>query len=100
MRDWIGGPMYRDKRERYLDVTDRIVHTTSRYMLGNLAFSVVCGTVYGLTAEILGLPYPLVLALIAGLHDLIPTVGATIAGIVIGIVALSVSVEALISSRS
>jgi predicted PurR-regulated permease PerM len=96
VRDWIGGLMYRDKRERYLDVTDRIVHTTSRYMLGNLAISVVCGTVYGLTAEILGLPYPLALALIAGLLDLIPTVGATIAGIVIGIVALSVSVEALI----
>jgi predicted PurR-regulated permease PerM len=97
VRDWIGGLMYRDKRERYLDVTDRIIHTTSRYMLGNLAISVVCGTVYGLTAEILGLPYPLALALIAGILDLIPTVGATIAGIVIGIVALSVSVEALIA---
>ena len=97
VRDWIGGLMYRDKRERYLDVTDRIIHTTSRYMLGNLAISVVCGTVYGLTAEILGLPYPLALALIAGILDLIPTVGATIAGVVVGIVALSVSVEALIA---
>jgi predicted PurR-regulated permease PerM len=97
VRDWIGGLMYRDKRERYLDVTDRIIHTTSRYMLGNLAISVVCGTVYGLTAEILGLPYPLALALIAGLLDLIPTVGATIAGIIVAIVALSVSVEALIA---
>ena len=97
VRDWIGGLMYRDKRERYLDVTDRIIHATSRYMLGNLAISVVCGTVYGVTAEILGLPYPLALALIAGILDLIPTVGATIAGIVIGIVALSVGVEALIA---
>jgi predicted PurR-regulated permease PerM len=97
VRDWIGGLMYRDKRERYLDVTDRSIHATSRYMLGNLAISVVCGTVYGLTAEILGLPYPLALALIAGILDLIPTVGATIAGVVVGIVALSVSVEALIA---
>ena len=97
VRDWIGGLMYRDKRERYLDVTDRIIHATSRYMLGNLAISVVCGTVYGVTAEILGLPYPLALALIGGILDLIPTIGATIAGIVIGIVALSVSVEALIA---
>jgi predicted PurR-regulated permease PerM len=97
VRDWIGGLMYRDKRERYLDVTDRIIHATSRYMLGNLAISVVCGTVYGVTAEILGLPYPLALALIAGILDLIPTIGATIAGILIGIVALSVSVEALIA---
>jgi predicted PurR-regulated permease PerM len=96
VRDWIGGLMYRDKRERYLDVTNRIVNTTSRYMLGNLAISVICGTVYGVTAVILALPYPRALALIAGLLDLIPTVGATIAGLIIGVVALSVSVEALV----
>jgi predicted PurR-regulated permease PerM len=96
VRDWIGGLMYRAKRERYLAVTNRIVNTTSRYMLGNLAISVICATVYGVTAVILGLPYPLALALIAGLLDLIPTVGATIAGIIIGVIALSVSLEALI----
>ena len=96
LRDWIGGLLYRDKRERYLDVTDRIVHTTSRYMLGNVAISFVCATVYGVTAVILDLPYPLALALVAGLLDLIPTIGATIAGVIIGLVALSVSLEALI----
>ena len=97
MRDWIGGLLYRDTRDRYLQVTDRIVQTTSRYMLGNVAISVICGTVYGVTAAILGLPYPLALAVIAGILDLIPTIGATIAGIIIGIVALSVSLEALIA---
>ena len=97
VRVWIGGLMYRDKRERYLDVTDRIIHVTSRYMLGNLAISVICGTVYGVTAVILDLPYPLALALIAGFLDLIPTVGATIAGAIIGVIALSVSVEALVA---
>ena len=96
VRDWIGSLLYRDKRERYLQVTDRIIHTTSRYMLGNVAISLICATVYGVTAEILGLPYPLALALIAGILDLIPTIGATIAGVIIGIVALSVSLEALI----
>jgi predicted PurR-regulated permease PerM len=97
VRDWIGGLMYRDNRERYLDVTNRIVNTTSRYMLGNLAISVICGTVYGVTAVMLDLPYPLALALVAGLLDLIPTVGATIAGVIVGVVALSVSVEALVA---
>ena len=66
-------------------------------MLGNLAISVICGTVYGVTAVILGLPYPLALAVIAGILDLIPTIGATIAGIIIGLVALSVSLEALVA---
>jgi predicted PurR-regulated permease PerM len=95
-RDWIGSLLYRDKRERFLRVTDRIIHTTSRYMLGNLAISVICGTVYGLTAVLLGLPYALALAVIAGILDLVPNIGATIAGVIIGIVALSVSLEAFI----
>ena len=95
-RDWIGSLLYRDKRERYLQVTDRIIQTTSRYMLGNVAISLICATVYGVTAVILGLPYPLALAVIAGLLDLIPNLGATIAGLIIGLVALSVSLDALI----
>ena len=66
-------------------------------MLGNLAISVICATVYGVTAVILDLPYPLALALIAGFLDLIPTVGATIAGVIIGVVALSVGLEALVA---
>jgi predicted PurR-regulated permease PerM len=96
MRDWIGGLLYRGERERFLRVTDRIVQTTSRYMLGNLVISVICGTVYGITAVILDVPYPLALAVIAGILDLIPSIGATIAGIIAGIVALSVSLGALI----
>jgi predicted PurR-regulated permease PerM len=96
VRDSIGGLLYRDKRERYERVTDRIVTTTSRYMLGNLAISVICGTVYGVTAVILGLPDALALALIAGILDIIPNIGSLLAGIIIGIVALSVSLFALI----
>jgi predicted PurR-regulated permease PerM len=97
MRQWTGSLLYRDKRERYLRVTDRIVSTTSRYMLGNVAISVICGTVYGVTAVILGLPYPLALAVIAAILDLVPNIGATIAGAIIAIVALSVSLEAMIA---
>jgi predicted PurR-regulated permease PerM len=97
LRSWIGGLLYRNERTRYVQVSDRIIQTTSRYMLGNLAISLICAIVYGVTAVILGLPYPLALALIAGILDLIPSVGATIAGIVISIVALSVSLEALIA---
>jgi predicted PurR-regulated permease PerM len=95
-RDWVGSLLYRNDRERYLQVTDRIVRTTSRYMLGNLGISVVCGTVYGVTAVILGLRYALALAVIAGILDLVPNIGATIAGVVIALVALSVSLEAMI----
>jgi alkanesulfonate monooxygenase SsuD/methylene tetrahydromethanopterin reductase-like flavin-dependent oxidoreductase (luciferase family) len=35
-RDWTGSLRYRGERKRYLQVADRIINTTSRYMLGNL----------------------------------------------------------------
>jgi predicted PurR-regulated permease PerM len=91
LREWIGGLLYRGDRERVQQVADRIVQTTSRYMLGNLAISFVCGIVYGVTALILDVPYPLALAVIAGVLDLIPSIGATIAGIIASLAALSVS---------
>jgi predicted PurR-regulated permease PerM len=97
VRSGIGNLLYRNSRERYERLTDRIIKTTSRYMLGNLAISLICGTVYGITAVILGLPHALALAVIAGILDLIPSVGALLAGIIIGIVALSVSLAALIA---
>jgi len=97
VRAGIGGLLYPDNRERYGQIADRVIQTASRYMLGNLAISVICATVYGITAVILGVPYPLALAVLAGLLDLIPNIGATIAGIIIGIVALTVSVGALIA---
>jgi predicted PurR-regulated permease PerM len=97
VRSGIGSLLYRDSRERYERVADRIIKTTSRYMLGNLAISLICGTIYGITAVILGLPHALALAVIAGILDLIPSIGALLAGIIIGIVALSVSLGALIA---
>jgi predicted PurR-regulated permease PerM len=97
VRASVGGLLYREKRERLERITDRIITTTSRYMLGNLVISVICATVYGTTAVILGVPYALALAFMAGILDLIPNVGALLAGIIMGIVALSVSLGALIA---
>lgn len=97
IRDWIGRLLYRGERERFLKVTDRIVQTTSRYMLGNLAISVICGAVYGTTAVILDVPYPLALAVIAAILDLIPSVGASIAGVIVAIVAASVGPGAFVA---
>jgi predicted PurR-regulated permease PerM len=96
LREWIGSLMKRDQRDRYLRVTDQILNTTSRYMLGNVAISLICGAVYGITAAVLGLPYPLALAVIAAILDLVPNIGATLAGAIISLVALSVSVQAFV----
>ena len=74
-----------------------VITAVSRTMLGNIAISVICGTIYGVSAWLLGLPAPLALAFIAGFLDLIPMVGATIAGTILVLVALSQGVtEAVI----
>jgi predicted PurR-regulated permease PerM len=67
-----------------------VVRAVSRTMLGNIAISVICGTIYGLSSWALGLPFPLALAFIAGFLDLIPMVGATIAGAILVLAALTV----------
>ena len=78
-------------------VAPAIVTAVSRTMLGNIAISVVCGTIYGLSSWALGLPFPLALAFIAGFLDLIPMVGATIAGVILVLAALTQGVpEAVI----
>jgi predicted PurR-regulated permease PerM len=73
-----------------------IVTAVSRTMLGNIAISIICGTLYGLSAWALGLPFPLALAFISGFLDLIPMVGATISGTILVLVALTQSVTAAV----
>jgi predicted PurR-regulated permease PerM len=65
-------------------------------MLGNIAISIICGTIYGLSAWALGLPFPLALAFIAGFLDLVPMVGATVAGVILVLAALTQGVPAAV----
>jgi predicted PurR-regulated permease PerM len=70
-------------------IAPAVVTAVSRTMLGNIAISVICGTLYGLVAWALGLPFPLALAFIAGFLDLVPMVGATVAGAILVLAALT-----------
>jgi predicted PurR-regulated permease PerM len=66
-----------------------IITAVSRTMLGNIAISIICGTIYGLSAWALDAPFPLALALIAGFLDLVPMVGATVAGTILVLATLT-----------
>ena len=52
-------------------------------LVGNLIISVIAGSVVGVTALLVGAPFPIVLAVIVGLLDLIPQVGSMIAAIIV-----------------
>ena len=66
-----------------LDVWERITTTISRWAIGAATIAVIAGTVQGTTAWLLGSSYAIALGVIAGLLDLIPNLGATIAGFVL-----------------
>lgn len=95
-REALGSLFENESDARWKRIGDEVISTTSRYMIGNIVISIICGAIYGTAAVLLGLPYPLALAVIAGVLDLIPNVGSLIAGIIIGVVALTVSTTALI----
>ncbi len=66
-----------------------VTETISYSLVGNLAISVIAGTVVGVTAVIIGAPFPVVLALIVGLFDLIPQIGSMIAAIIVVLITLA-----------
>jgi predicted PurR-regulated permease PerM len=96
--DWLFGFTPPAVEQRWRPVVEDSIRAVSSSLLGNLAISVVAGTVAGLSAWAFGLPFPVVLGVITGLLDLIPQVGATVAAVILGAIALTVSTPAFIGT--
>ncbi len=94
--DWLFGFARPETDARWRPVLEDSITAVSQSLIGNVAISLVAATVAGVSAWAFGLPFPIVLALITGLLDLIPQIGATIAAIILVAVALTVSTPAAI----
>jgi predicted PurR-regulated permease PerM len=79
------------RRPRAILIGDQIFVRVGAYVLGNLAISAVAGLVTFVWLLIFDVPYPLLLAAFVALTDLIPVVGATLGGIGVALVSLTVS---------
>jgi predicted PurR-regulated permease PerM len=79
------------RRERAGKLTDEILLRTGRYMLANVATSIIAGLATFVWLEVWGVPYPAALGVFVAVMDLIPLVGSTLGGIVVSLVALVVS---------
>jgi predicted PurR-regulated permease PerM len=95
--DWLFGFTRPETDTRWRPVIEDSIQAVSSSLIGNVAISIIAATVAGLSAWAFGLPFPLVLALITGLLDLIPQVGATVAAVILVAVALTVSTQAAIA---
>ena len=69
--------------ERWLAVWERVTESVSRWAIGVIVIAVIAGTTQGVTAWLLGSSYAVALGVIAGLLDMIPNLGATIAGVIL-----------------
>jgi predicted PurR-regulated permease PerM len=83
MRRALASVLMPGEDERWLTVWDRITESVSRWAIGVVIVATIAGTTQGLTAWLLGSSYALGLGVIAGLLDMIPNIGATIAGFIL-----------------
>jgi predicted PurR-regulated permease PerM len=74
------------EEERLRGLFADIYRSVAGYVAGNLAISVIAGLMTYITLTILDVPFAAPLAVLMAFLDLIPLVGATIGGVVIGIV--------------
>ena len=98
----IRGLFYRlvphSRRPRAILIGDDIMAKVGGYVLGNLVISIIAGVLTFAWLLIFGVPYAFLLAILVALLDLIPVVGSTIAGIVVALVALTVSLPVCLAT--
>jgi predicted PurR-regulated permease PerM len=75
-----------ERARRFRKIADDISDAIAGYVFGNFVISVLAGLVTYVTLRILGVPFATPLAILFGFFDLIPLVGATLGGILVGIV--------------
>ena len=83
---------------RVVLLTDEIMTRIGGFVLGNLLTSFIAGFGTWAWALILGIPYALLLGLLVALLDLIPVVGSTVGGIIVSLIALTVSLPLAIAT--
>jgi predicted PurR-regulated permease PerM len=88
------GLMRTESQTRWRRVGHEIYRTVGGYVTGNLFISLIAGVSTAIVLLIMGVPYWVALGLIVAILDLIPLAGATIAGIIIAVVAFLHSIPA------
>ena len=79
------------RRPRVILIGDEIFAKVGGYLLGNFLTSLVAGLGTYVWMLAFGIPYPALLALLVALLDLIPVIGSTIGGVIVSLVALTIS---------
>lgn len=95
---WIYSLVAASRRAKFTDLAEQISDSIGRYVMGQVSIGAIGSSLAFIMMSILGVPYALVLAMIAFVFGLIPLVGSISSAILITLVALSVSPTAAIIS--
>ena len=96
-RDWVerGYSLFPESsRPRWRRVGHDIYRTVGGYVTGNILISLIAGATITIVLLIMGVPYAVALGLLVAFLDLIPLAGATVAGIIVTLVAFLHTVPA------
>lgn len=85
-------------RETVSGLTDRILVQVGKYMLGKVVTSVIAGVATWAWAAPWHIPFAAALGAVVGLLDMVPVIGSTIGGLIVTLVALSVSVPVALAT--
>jgi predicted PurR-regulated permease PerM len=81
--------LHPEERGRALNrLFDRTGSAVGGYVRGALLQALIAGVASWVVLEIIGVPYPVALALVIAMLDLVPLVGATLGAVLVGVVTL------------
>jgi predicted PurR-regulated permease PerM len=86
------------RRTRVILIGDEIFTKVGGYVLGNFLTSAIAGIGTYVWLLVFGVPYPVLLALMVALFDLIPVIGAYVGGAIVSLVALTVSLPVALAT--
>ncbi|GAB3904179.1 AI-2E family transporter [Kibdelosporangium lantanae] len=86
------------RRPRAILIGDEISAKVGGYVLGNMLISVIAGVLTLVWLLVFNVPYAVLLAITVAVLDLIPVVGSIIGGVLVSLVALTVSVPVCLAT--
>jgi predicted PurR-regulated permease PerM len=86
------------RRPRAILLGDEIFAKVGGYVLGNFITSAIAGVGTYIWLLAWGVPYPLLLGIFVAFLDLIPVIGSSVGGLIVSLVALTVSVPVALAT--
>ena len=95
LRDWLISLLPLEWQDDARDLVDDIDKTWRRYLRGQIILGIIVGALTFITLSMVGVKQAAALALIAGVFDLVPSLGPMVAGLIATLVALIAGSESL-----